>query len=934
MLASKNFWIKLLVLTIVMVTIGVGSIYGLFQFMSRDLPKLDKLQDYRPNLASQIYSKDGVILAELGLEKREVATIKEIPKLVIDAFLSAEDDAFYTHKGVDYWGLVRAMLANLKAGKFVQGGSTITQQVAKSFLLSSEKTITRKFKDFILAQRIEEKLTKEEILYLYLNQVYLGSGYYGVKAAARGYFNKELSQMTIAESSMLAGLLVAPGKYSPFVNPEQAKKRQMYVLDRMLNNKKITDKEDENAKNEKPLYYTNNEQLKAGYFTEWVRQVVVDKIGEENFLKNGYRIVTTLDYELQKKAEIDLYRGIKEIDKRQGYKGPVSNIKNDEIKNFEIESRKKILKENSKYFVIENGKKKFEHHFDEQAFLKIVEEQETLKNQNYDDFFVPGIHSEDKFEDVIKPITSYEAIVKKVDDYSKLIWVSLGGTVGVITHEHFKWAHKRSINENTAYFKEIEKPSEIVKVGDVIHVELVKKSVNLLPLLTKESLAAISKLKTFSLFKNQKYTLYKLDQIPEVQGALYSVDSKTGHVISYVGGSDYQKSKFNRVIQAKRQPGSAFKPLLFAAALEKGYAPNSIIMDTPGAMPGFDAASSWKPKNYDGEFLGPVTFRISLEQSRNIPTIKIADRVGVSNVIHFLNRIGFNANLENNLSIALGSFGVSLKDITATYGVFSNGGLYVYPKAIVSVTDRDGKKISINEDEIGSKFPTPLNMNTDAPNMQTGKFKREDFHGKRVYDAALSYQLNHILKGVITSGTGTGAREISNTIAGKTGTTSDYVDAWFIGYNAQIVTGVWTGFDDNRTMGYGETGGKASLAIWKEFMRNAFLKYGDQDFAIPSGIKFQWIEKKTGKNAIPNGPGAIYESLLDESYQILTDEEMNKATIDGLSEDTSTGDGVGTSGSNVNGSTSNGQSEGTNSQPGKNTKSKIINTGDDEYYDN
>lgn len=853
---SRRTLIKIVIALVALSTMAAVSAALAFSFLNLDLPKLDKLQDYRPNLASQIISKDGVVLAELGIEKREIATMKEIPKRIVDAFLSAEDDSFYSHKGVDYWGVVRAMFANLKAGRVVQGGSTITQQVAKSFLLSSERSVTRKIKDFILAQRIEEKLTKEEILFLYLNQVYLGGGYYGVKAAAHGYFDKDLKEVTVAEAAMMAGLLVAPGKYSPYVNPTAAKKRQGYVLERMLKNKKITQAEYEAATKEKTVYQINDDRLKAGYFTEWVRQKVVEQVGEESFLKNGFRVVTTLDWELQKNAETQLVKGIKVVDKRQGYKGPIARVGLDEFSKFEEETRKKIMRDRSNFFVIETGQKAYEHHYDETQYRAMKAEQDKIKQQAQDEFLVAGYMPTDKLPDVLEFNRSYEAVVLKVDDIAKVVYVSVGGTTGIIPKENFKWAHKRSINENTAYYKEIDKPSEILRIGDLIHVELVKKNVGLVPYLSKEGVSFLNKSKSAALVKAQQYLLLNLDQVPEVQGALYSVDSKTGEVISYVGGTDYQRSKFNRVIQAKRQPGSSFKPILFAAALEKGYSANSIIMDTPEAMPGFDSASSWKPKNYDGEFLGPVTFRVSLEQSRNIPTIKIADRVGVSNILNFSDRIGFNAKLENNLSIALGTFGVSLRDLTTTFAIFPNGGRYIIPKAIVSVTDRDGKKYAINEFDSDMRRPK-----YDENSPKTGFLA--NLNETQVYDPRLAYVMTHVMRGVVTSGTAGSAADLSPYIAGKTGTTNDYVDAWFIGFNAKVVTSVWAGFDDNKTLGYGETGGRSVLPVWKEYMRGVINKYGDNPYSVPAGVSFQWVDKKTGRKTSANAPGAINEAFVD-----------------------------------------------------------------------
>jgi penicillin-binding protein 1A len=863
---------KSLITKIILALLGVGLLAGItgavaFTYFNLDLPKIDKLQDYKPNLASQIISKDGVILAELGLEKREIIEMKDVPQRVIDAFLSAEDDKFFEHKGVDYWGLARAMFANFKAGKVVQGGSTITQQVAKSLLLSSERSVTRKLKDFILAQRIEEKLTKKEILYLYLNQVYLGGGYYGVKAAARGYYNKNLKEMTVAESAMLAGLLVAPGKYSPFVNPHAAKMRQGYVIDRMHKLKKISDAEYQAALKEKTVYHIREEELKAGYFTEWVRQKVVDTVGDKSFLIDGYKIKTTLDWELQKVAEEQILRGIKEIDKRQGYKGPFAHIGNEEFVKFEKEARKALYKNKSSYFVInEKNEKVYEFHFDEKAYDQMREDLNRQYVTSGDENFVPGVEDSDELLGALKDNTQYEAVITKIDDTGKMIYISLAGSSGIIPFEYFKWAHKRSINENTGYYQEVNKPSSILRVGDLIHVQVVKKSVQITPYLSKDGLANLAKTKSAALIRNQKYILCMLDQVAEVQGAIFSMDAKTGDIISYVGGSNYNLSKFNRVAQAKRQPGSSFKPILFAAALEHGYNPTTIIMDTPEAMPGFDSASSWKPKNYGGDYKGPVTFRLSLEESRNIPTIKIADKVGVGNILKFANRIGFNAKLENNLSIALGTFGVSPRDMVTTYAIFANGGRFVTPHGIVSVVDRDGKKYAINEIEKDMKIPAGAgNVNEDesvATNPSGNGFVR-NLAGKQVYDSRLAYIMTSLLRGVITSGTGGAARELGPNVAGKTGTTNDYIDAWFVGFTPNVVTAVWTGFDDNKTLGFGETGGRAPVNVWKEYMRATIRKYGDDSFEVPAGITQAWVDKQTGRKVAPNTAGAILESFAE-----------------------------------------------------------------------
>lgn len=858
---------KGLIFKIFLTLIGLGFIAGVtgavaFTYFNLDLPKIDKLQDYKPNLASQIYSKDGVLLAELGLEKREIVEMQDVPARVIDAFLAAEDDKFFEHKGVDYFGLARAMFANFRAGKVVQGGSTITQQVAKSLLLSSERSITRKVKDFILAQRIEEKLNKKEILYLYLNQVYLGGGYYGIKAAAHGYYNKELKDMTVAEAAMLAGLLVAPGKYSPYVNPQAARKRQHYVLERMLKLKKITKAQHEQALVEKTVYRIREDELRAGYFTEWVRQKVVETVGEKPFLIDGFKVRTSLDWELQKVAEEQVKKGIKDIDKRQGYKGPFAHISDEEFSKFEKESRRNLYKKRSEFFIINDSNEKiYEFVFDEKKYDELKEAEKKSNETNADESFVTGLSDEDSLPEALELNSQYEAVVTRLDDVSRVIYVSLAGSPGIIPFDNFKWAHKRSINENTSYYQEVTKPSTILRVGDLIHVQMTKKAAGLAGYLSKEGIAVLNKSKNANLVRNQKYIICLLDQVAEVQGALFSMDVRTGEIISYVGGSDYKISKFNRVIQAKRQPGSSFKPILYSAALEHGYNPATIVMDTPEALPGFDSASSWKPKNYEGGFKGPVTVRTSLEESRNIPTIKMADKVGVGTILKFVDRIGFNAKLENNLSIALGTFGVSPRDLVSTFAIYPNGGKFVTPKAILSVIDRDGKKYQINEIEKDMKIP-----GTDTKEEvieQSGTFIK-NLNDKQVYDPRLAYIMTSLMKGVVTSGTATAARDLSPNIGGKTGTTNDYVDAWFVGFTSNVVTAVWNGFDDNKTLGHGETGGRSALPVWKEYMRANIRKFGDQPFEVPAGISQVWINKETGRKAAPNSPGAILEVFAEE----------------------------------------------------------------------
>lgn len=866
----KKILLRLFVGSFALGICGLLSVIMLFVYFSFGLPKITSLDDYKPALPSKILSKDGVVLAELGKEKREIVPFKDIPQHVVNAFLAAEDDGFYEHEGVDYLGIMRAMVANLKAGRVVQGGSTITQQVAKSLLLTSERSISRKIKDFLLAQKIEKKLSKEDILFLYLNQMYFGGGYYGVKAAFQGYFGKELSEATHAEAAIVAGLLVAPGRYSPYLKPKFAKKRQRYVLGRLLTTGKISQEEYETAINEKIKFRLRKESgFKAGYFTDWIRQRVVNKIGEEEFLTGGYTVQTTLDYDLQKKAEDETLEGAKAIDKRQGFKGPIGSQNIDTIVDeYVVPMRKEAYKDKSLFFTLNDElTRDYEIAFDQEEIERIKMHREEFSNEVKSKNYLAGNLKDDKFLSTIEENDSLEAVVVHIDDAGRVVYINIGGLIGIMPYRYFRWAHERNITEERQYYPYVTRPSTILKVGDKVLVQVKDKSVGLDRHLWSSRKTILDNSKDKNLVYKQRYLLCLLDQVPDAQAALVSIKPDSGELVSMVGGVDFSKSQFNRAIQSRRQPGSSFKPLLFAAGLENGYLPNSIIIDSPEALGGVDATSiNWKPRNYDGKFKGPMTFRNSLEKSRNIPTIKIADKLGVPTIFNFMERIGFNAKLDPDLSLSLGSFGVTLMDIVKTFGIFPNGGKLIKVKSIVSLTDRDGRQydaiadlnsdedqkpteeIAATDEKIESESETAEEKTTEEVEVERNPFQ-ENLDGTQVYDKRLAYIMTNLLKGVVNYGTGRGAKSVSTFLGGKTGTTNNYVDAWFLGFSADLVTGVWTGFDDNKTLGWAETGAKSALPIWKEFMAKAKEKYGERDFSVPLGIVNIPINKETGKLA-------------------------------------------------------------------------------------
>jgi penicillin-binding protein 1A len=858
-------------------------VLGIIIYISFDLPQINSLSDYHPPVPSRILSKDGEVLLEVSKEKREVVDFENIPKRVVDSFLAAEDDNFYNHAGVDYIGIARAMVKNIKAGKIVQGASTITQQVAKSLLLSSERTFTRKIKDFLLAKKIEEKFSKQDILYLYLNQVYLGGGYYGVKAAFKGYFGKALEEATIAESALIAGLLVAPGKYSPYNNPKYAKRRQKYVLGRLYKTKKITKEEFDAATEEDIIMqFRASNRMKAGYFTDWIRQRVIEKFGKEEFLSNGYEIKTTLNWKLQKKAEEEVLKGVIAIDKRQGYKGALGNFGTEELVFGELEKqRMEMFKEASKFFTFyKDGSTKKEYAYEREELEKNIEfyaEEEKEIKSRYRKYFVQGNKEDDKMNDLVKNDENYFGIVTKVSNLQRMIYVTFaGGLRGIIPYEEFRWAHKREISEERGYWSYLTRPTQMFKPGDKIYTKLLGKNKKAWTFIHTDFKKLTLNKDFLEKLQNQKYYLLSLEQEVDAQGALLSISPYSGEIVAMVGGSDFSKSQFNRAVQSNRQPGSAFKPLIFAVGLENKYTAASILLDSPSALGGADESLSWKPRNYDGKFKGQMTFRRALETSRNIPTIRLTQDVGVSNIISFVDRLNLDIELPKDLSVSLGSFGMNLLDLVKTYSIFPNGGRKVKLKSILEITDRNGNLYTFEEEpsesssivpEVAIKDESKKEPAKDGEGLDEEALAENPFHvnlnENQVYDERLAYIMTNLLKGVVQNGTGQSAKSISPFLGGKTGTTNNYIDAWFLGFSSKLVTGVWTGFDNNKTLGWGETGAKSALPIWKEFMKLGIKTYGESDFKIPSGILNLAIDKKRGTPVKSNSSGAIMEAFVE-----------------------------------------------------------------------
>ncbi len=868
--------VKTLAVLAALALLGIIAVFGMFFFISHDLPQINSLKDYNPPMNSRIMSRDNEVLLEIGNETRDVVPFDKIPKRVVDAFLAAEDDNFYNHEGIDYVGILRAFIVNLREGRLVQGGSTITQQVAKSFLLTKERTISRKIKDLLLARKIEQKFTKEEILFLYLNQVYLGGGYYGVKAAFKGYFDKTLEAATPAECALVAGLLVAPGRYSPYVNPQFAKVRQNYVLRRMFDTKKINEEEYQSGlkENLKMRIRITNE-LKGGHFTDWILQEVMKSVGSDEFLTQGFTVNTTMDWSLQKNAEKVVKERVKELDKRQGFKGGVRNLKDDvEITQFITEQRKKILRDQSSFFTFDvSGKNIYEFHEDEDALqknLSYFEEEKSKLNERFKSVIDIGNAQSDSFSDFLQINKTYSAVVLEVDDLKRIILAEIAGARVIIPEGGFSWAHERKFGENAVYFGPQKTPSKIVKRGDVILVSIQKKGIGSDQLVHLDFLKKFKDPSIKNLLSKNKFLEGALDQEPEVEGALIALNVTNGEIISMVGGVDFQKSQFNRVIQSSRQPGSAFKPFIYAASLENGYNPSSILMDTPQALGGVDDSLSWKPRNYDGDFKGPMTLRNALEVSRNIPTVRLVQDLGVDKIHSFVNRFHMQTELPKDMSLSLGSFGISLVELTKAYAIFPSGGRAVRLHHITSIRDRGGKSYTIPAAD--PAWPTQSEVEA-APKEenQAAEVERKsgnpfltNLNATQVLDPRVAYIMTNLLRGVTLYGTGAAAgKALGVNIGGKTGTTNNYVDALFVGFSSNVVVGAWAGFDDNRSLGHGETGARSALLMWIDYMSSAINKFGSPEFKVPEGITNILVNKETGKPLVPGATDGFLESFAE-----------------------------------------------------------------------
>jgi penicillin-binding protein 1A len=791
--SRSGFLSTLLLITITLAVVLVVGLSGYVAFLVARLPKVDRLADYKPPIVSQVYGDDGTLVGEFFLERRLVVPVNRMPRKLIQAFVAAEDASFYSHKGIDYFGIVRAAFKNLVSMRKKEGASTITQQVTKTMLLTPEKKISRKIKEAILAKRLEDKLSKDEILYLYLNQIYLGAGSYGVEAAAETYFGKPVDQLNLAEMAILAGLPKAPNAYSPVKNLAKAKERQNYVLERMVAEGFITQAEADHARMTplvlRPGRRAMNDQV--AYFLEQIRIYLEQKYGEDQLYKGGLKIYTTMNAGMQQAAYAAVRSGLKEVDKRMGFRGAVRHLTLEEV----------------------------------ESFCDKVEE---------------GIDSAS-----LREGETYPAVVVAVDPTKGIATVRVGDRTGILDRKGMAWAGRLTLVNK---YGKPDKPSRSLTLGAVLDLQVVTPD------------------------QNRQGAVFVLDQVPEVQGALVSIDPSSGGVKAMIGGYDFRKSQFNRAVQARRNAGSAFKPIIYAAALEKGLTAATVIEDAPVEYPA-GLGKIWSPKNYDNQYRGPVTMREALTNSINVVSVKILEIIGVDYAVAFAQRLGFTSKIEPNLSLALGTASVSPLELTSAYTAFANKGIYYPPYYIVKVTDSEGKVLeehplplppeSLNLQEIGETGPAePLPRVITPPQpVLPSAGSSSVTRGTQATTVEVAYLITNLMESVVQSGTGHRAAAIKRPVAGKTGTTNDMRDAWFVGYIPQLVTGVWVGFDNQaRSLGSGGSGGLAAAPIWADYMVKAVSRLPIQGFEPPETVSVVRVSPTSGE--LSKGNDGIAESFV------------------------------------------------------------------------
>ncbi len=748
---------KIFILTVFLSVILISFIISILWYYSNDLPDYKFLKNYKPPISSKLYSNDGQLLSEFSSEKRIFVPYNSIPTLVVNSFLSAEDKNFFKHPGVDAKGVIRATInniSNIASSRRLEGASTITQQVAKNFLLSNEVSIDRKLKEAILAFRIERALSKERILELYLNQIYLGEGSYGIASASLQYFDKPINELNYPEAALLAALPKAPSRYNPFKDIELAKFRRNLVLKNLFDNNYLTKEQLEifleqniNLKKRKSVYLEN-----SNYYVEDIRKIIVDKYGFDKVYKQGFTINTPLNLNLQEQATKSLRAGLIDFDKKKGWRGPILNRKN------------------------------------------LLDWKKNLKDYNLEESIGWKLS-------IVKNLNRFSAEIEIID-----------GSKGVIEFSSIGWTKKNF--------------EELFKIGDVVYVEKIKDD------------------------------KYNLRQLPKVNGAIVVIDPFTGRILALSGGFSFKNSEFNRATQAFRQPGSAFKPFVYALALENGYTPATLILDAPIVFDQGEDLKLWKPENYGKKFYGPSTLRTGVEKSRNLMTVRIAQNIGIKKIANFAKDLKIYENPEELLSLSLGSSETTLLKLTSAYCSFINGGKLITPKFIDRIQDSEGKTIFNSEKRECDGCNQISYLSKKIPKIKN--------NFKQIMSQETAYQMTSILEGTVKRGTAKGLKDLNLDLGGKTGTTNKNTDTWFIGFSSNYVIGVYVGYDDPSTLGKFETGASTAMPIFKHFVKNVVKKDTARPFKIPQGIKMLVVNSNTGERASYNDDSIIIEAFKEK----------------------------------------------------------------------
>ena len=761
-------------------------IFIFFRILVDDLPSVEKLTEIKLSVPLKIYTSDKKLIAEYGKERRKFLPLSEVPDLFVKAFIAAEDASFYKHSGIDWVAIIRAGLEYLKTGQKRRGGSTITMQVARNFYLTRKKTFTRKIKELMLATQIERELSKQKILELYLNKIFLGHRAYGIGAAAQVYYGKAVGELTLDQLAVIAGLPKAPSKTNPITNPKAAKNRRNYVLERMLKLNMITQSEFEVAYRADitAKWHGHPVEVYAPYVAEMVREKMLEKYGQGAY-EGGLSVITTISSDLQRSARRAVREGLIAYDRRHGYRGPEGKL-----------SREQLLSSSS--------------------LAKSLSEFSDLKDMKV-------------------------GVVTDIADNQILVWNQEIGEIS-IPYEYLKWG-RRYIDRDTLG-KTPSSAKEIFDIGDVIRI-------------------APENPLNIEVEEKQKW---RFVQQPEVEGALIALDPKNGAITSLVGGFDYSLSKFNRAVQARRQVGSNFKPFLYSAALSKGYNAATIINDAPIVFDNGEGEEVWRPENYSGRFFGPTRLRQALVRSQNMVSVRILDSLGINYTINYAKRFGYKKeDLPKDLSLALGSGEMTPLELASGYATFANGGFNIEPFLISSIEDSNGNVLFESKPHTVCLTCENVDLTLDGEPESIESLAQLDYLppenlAERAIDSENAWIIGSMLRDVIKFGTGRRALSLNRSdVAGKTGTTNDQRDAWFSGFNKDIVTTVWVGFDKVAPLGKRETGARAALPIWIDFMKDALVDMEDAIPERPEGLVSALIDKKTGTLTNVDNPDRMYE---------------------------------------------------------------------------